>query len=184
LTLILDISKIEAGRQPIQEDEFEVNRMLSAACRKYCLAANEKGVTLAIDDSAMLSVTGDATRLGRALACLLDNAIRFSPPGGIVRLSAAETNDGIALSVIDKGLGMDEGELAQALCPLRPMEEETRKRAVGLGLAYAKTLARAHGGRLVIETARGEGTAASIILPQARAVARAGETPSSFAPGA
>ena len=110
----------------------------------------------------------DQEQLTRALVGLLDNAFRFSPADRSVTLSAQHFEDGgVCLRVDDDGAGIPAPRLCQLLTPLSPVDQPAagHHSSDGLGLAVAKFIAEAHGGKLTIQSAIGNGTTASIYLP-------------------
>jgi signal transduction histidine kinase len=104
---------------------------------------------------------------------LLTNAIKFTPQGGRVMLSA-ERGDGrsIVIAVADTGIGMSPDEVSRALLPFGQVDNEHNRRqaGTGLGLPLARSLTELHGGTLSIASRRGEGTTVTVVLPAARDV--------------
>ena len=110
----------------------------------------------------------DLDQLTRALACLLDNAFRFSPAQRPVALSAQHFEDGsVCIKIDDDGPGIPTQKLCHLLSPMSQMDQQDTYRHTvdGLGLAVAKFIAEAHGGKLTIQSAMGGGTTACIYLP-------------------
>ncbi|MNV84609.1 Cell-division control histidine kinase PdhS [compost metagenome] len=115
-----------------------------------------------------LTVMADAMRLRQALLNLLSNAIKFTPAGGCVRVEAARGGDGcVTLAVADTGIGMSPEDVKIALEPFRQVNSYMTKAhsGTGLGLPLAKRFVEAHGGRLTLSSAPGEGTVVNIVLP-------------------
>lgn len=120
-----------------------------------------------------LPVLGDAQRLRQLLMLLLDNAVRYSRPGGRVttRVRRVASADGAAprceVEVVDEGIGIDRDELPRVFERTFRSEQARRHRAdgIGLGLSIGAALARAHGGEIVLDSAPGRGTVATLRLP-------------------
>lgn len=115
----------------------------------------------------------DLKLLAQSLNGLIENAIKFSPPQGEVTVTGTISMDGrFALSVRDRGPGMNADDIATFLAPFTQSDMSLRRSAegLGLGLAIANTLVRLHGGELMFERGPGGGTVARIILPRSRIV--------------
>ena len=174
---ILDLSKIEAGRASVQdEEEFNVAAVLDASLRMMRPLADRENVALE------LSVEGRGLRLVAAerMVCqillnLLSNAVKFTPAGGRVALSAVRTAEGgLLLAVADTGLGMTPNEIKIALTPFGQVQNaQSRKHAgTGLGLPLAKAMVELHGGALRVVSAPGQGTTVSLLFPPERVAVR------------
>jgi cell cycle sensor histidine kinase DivJ len=98
---------------------------------------------------------------------LIANAIKFTEPGGVVRVSARLTGGNVELSVADNGIGIAEQDLPRLGNPFVQANDGHRRGrdGTGLGLSVVSGFAALHGGRLVLESALGEGTTATIVLP-------------------
>jgi len=138
------------------------------------MVADAGGVSLAADLKAELPlVHADPDRVRQVLRHLVDNAIRFTPPGGTVTVrarGAAEEPDYVCISVADTGCGLpnDSSQIFD-----RPHEPrygvETRRKGLGLGLYFCKQLVTRHGGRIWVASKPGRGSLFSFTLPLASA---------------
>jgi signal transduction histidine kinase len=102
----------------------------------------------------------------RVVSNLLDNAIKFSPPGGTVRVSAADEGPLVALSVKDDGRGINEQNLGRVFERFYKGDSSRAEPGVGLGLAIVKHLVRAHGGTATVESRPGAGATFTVRLPR------------------
>jgi len=180
---ILDLSKIEAGRTSVQdEEEFNVAAVLEATMRMMRPLAEREGVALEASlDGRGLRLVAVERMVCQILLNLLSNAIKFTPPGGRVTLSAVRTAEGgLLIAVADTGLGMAAHEIKIALTPFGQIRNaHSRKHAgTGLGLPLAKAMMELHGGSLRVASAPGQGTTVSVHFPQERVVLRAEPTES------
>jgi signal transduction histidine kinase len=123
----------------------------------------------------------DRERIMQILANLLDNAIRFSPRGGTVRLEVRRQTGGLRFSVSDTGAGMSERDLAH--CFERLWQGSGSAHGGGLGLWIARSLVEAHGGYITAESELGRGTTMNFFLPSSSAGLDARRQPSSQPPG-
>jgi signal transduction histidine kinase len=113
----------------------------------------------------------DPGRMRQVLLNLLSNAAKFTEPGGVIRISAMRSvAGGVALAIADTGIGMDADESLVALQPFRQVDNALSRRyeGTGLGLPLAQSLVELHGGKLVIESAPGQGTTVTVLLPPER----------------
>ncbi|MGH6975408.1 MAG: PAS-domain containing protein, partial [Stellaceae bacterium] len=169
---ILDTSKIDAGQMHLEQDRIGLAALIAECERLVLERARAAGVALvcAIGRS-FPPIAGDRLRLKQALLNLLVNAVKFTPAGGTVRVSASAAKPhGIDIAIVDTGIGMEPASIARALEPFQQLESHLTRRheGTGLGLPLAKSLIELHGGRLTIESAAGKGTTARIWLPPER----------------
>lgn len=125
---------------------FETVRLdvlAEAAVELYQPIADARGIRI-VAEGTPVSVLGVRSLLQRAVANLVDNAVKFSPDGGVVTLRAWEAEDGPALSVADQGRGMPNGQ------PAAPPDKDSH----GMGLTFVRAILRRHGGRMTIDDAR------------------------------
>jgi cell cycle sensor histidine kinase DivJ len=173
---VLDMSKIEAGKFELSEELFELEDVAHSAVRFLKIPAERAGVALRLDiaPEARL-VFADRRAIKQILVNLLSNGVKFTPPGGEVRVSA-RGGRGIEIQVRDTGTGISKADLERLGRPFEQVEnsEVRAKEGTGLGLALVKSLAQMHGGEAVLESALGEGTTVTVRLPYA-AVDASGE---------
>jgi two-component system cell cycle sensor histidine kinase PleC len=171
---ILDLSKAEAGKFDLTEEEI-ITADLVAECIKLMRGrAQEGGLRLTHDIAPnMPNLVVDRLRLKQVLLNLLSNAIKFTPRGGKVDLTAGCDGEGRpVLSVRDTGIGMAPETIPAALEPFKQISSPFARNVegTGLGLALVKSLIECHGGMLEIESALNEGTQARLVLPVSRAI--------------
>jgi signal transduction histidine kinase len=167
---VLDIARIEAGELTLQIDNvdpLEVTRFTAKLIRQRALT---KGLSFEVEVDPALgekSIMTDEVRLKQALINVLSNAVKFTPVGGSVILSAGKC-DGVFFEVRDTGVGMAPDDLERALLPFvqvgRPM---LAQEGSGLGLPLSRQLIERLGGRFQIVSSVGVGTTVTITLPDA-----------------
>ena len=169
---VLDLSKIEAGRLELSEEPVYLADLASACTRLLGERAQSALLDLCHDVAEDLPpLLADKTRIKQVLINLLSNSIKFTEPGGWVRLSARlDADGGMRVSVTDTGVGMAPEELSRAFEPFAQLDNvySRRQQGTGLGLALVRTLSQLHGGTLEVATAPGEGTTATCVLPPER----------------
>ena len=169
---ILDLSKIEAGRLELREDHVHLEQTIQACITLTADRARESEVTLSLDlPSAPPVVWGDPLKLKQVVLNLVSNAIKFTPPGGSVKVSMEYVPGGdLILRIADTGIGMTADEITVAMQPFRQVDSSLSRRhdGTGLGLPLAHALMALHGGQLAIESKPGQGTIVSLTIPAAR----------------
>lgn len=175
---VLDLSKIEAGRYDLAPEVVALDQIL-IDCKTLVRERARDGQVDLIDRTAgrLPTVEADRRALKQILVNLLTNAIKFTPPGGRVLIEAedAADGDGLALRVIDTGIGISSDALPGVFEPFARGDSSTSRKVegTGLGLAISRRLAEMHQGRLGIASEPGQGTTATLWLPPARILARA-----------
>ncbi len=169
---ILDLSKIEAGRMDLHEEQVDFADIVESSVRVVRERVVSAELTLEVDlDDNFPTLHVDERALKQILLNLLTNAVKFTEPGGLVTLRAQNSGkQGVTISVDDNGLGMEDGDIEKALAPFGQVDSSmTRKHAgTGLGLPLVKSLVELHGGVLRIDSEPGKGTSVSFTLPPDR----------------
>jgi two-component system cell cycle sensor histidine kinase PleC len=173
---ILDLSKAAAGKFELDCEEIAPADIVAECLRLTRGKAHEGGLRLTSELAPGLpNLVVDRLRFKQALLNLCSNAIKFTPPGGTVHVSADVAKDGgFVLAVRDSGIGMTPEQIPVALEPFRQVASPFARNAegTGLGLALVKSLIECHDGRLEIESALHKGTTVRLILPPERTVRR------------
>ncbi|PTT79720.1 hypothetical protein DBR42_20825 [Pelomonas sp. HMWF004] len=165
---LLDLSKIEHGAEPLQLQRLDLRPLATDVAHELTplLAARQLQLDCTLGEQP-LAVDADATRLQQLLRNLLANAIRFSPEGGRIELTAAPNGAGqVRIDVADRGPGIPPDELESVFEAF--VQSSTTKNAAGgtgLGLAICRRIATAHGGRIWAANREGGGTVISLLLP-------------------
>jgi signal transduction histidine kinase len=165
---VLDMARLEAGRESLTYARFGAEQAVSRAVLDIAPTAREKGVAVRVDVGAEVTVEADPLAVERILTTLLRNAVKFAPEGGEVSIGAAGGAELIYFTVEDNGPGI----AAENLVRLgRPFEQAAAvmingMKGSGLGLAIANSLVELHGGTLRLQSRPGEGAAALVSLPR------------------
>ena len=158
----LALSQLDASAAPLRRDEMDAADLLGAVAERFASRAAAEGRTIEVA-GARLRVTGDRLRLERALANLVDNALRHG--GGAVRLSASRRDGMTELEVLDEGRGFPASFLPHAFERFAQADEARTGDAAGLGLALVAAVAHAHGGTARAANRAGAGAVVTIALP-------------------
>lgn len=145
LEALLRIALAESGTAPIEP--VDLTAVAADVEELYKPLAEEKGLSFATQIDARLELPGNRQLLAQAVANLVDNAIKFTPHGGSVRLVATGTKDAILLEVSDTGPGIAAADRERALERSRRLANASGKPGSGLGLSLVNAVARLHGGR-------------------------------------
>ncbi len=161
---LLRIAEIEAGARRSAFARFDLATVLADAADLYGAAADERGISFAVTLPSSLVMVGDRDMLLQATANLLDNAIKFTPPGGRVSLSAERRGAEVTMTVSDTGPGIPAGDRGRVVERFYRAEASRGTPGSGLGLALVQAVAQLHGGALVLEDA-GPGLRATVQFP-------------------
>jgi signal transduction histidine kinase len=167
LDSLMDISEAEAGVMALHLEAVPVADLFAGAKDLFGDVAEEKSVALRVEDPGPLAVRADRTRALQALANLVDNAVKFTPPGGKVALSARREGAAVVLSATDTGIGIPPEDLPHVWERLFRGDRSRSERGLGLGLSLVRAIALAHGGEAAVESAPGKGSRFTLRLPAA-----------------
>ncbi|HKC82235.1 MAG TPA: HAMP domain-containing sensor histidine kinase [Gemmatimonadaceae bacterium] len=166
---LLEVVRQESGKMKLDVEDVSVASLVSQTAEMFQATAAEKGVSLRVEETAPdLAVRGDSERIMQVLSNLVGNALKFVPSGGRVVLKCERDDPDAICSVADSGPGIAPEDLDR-LFEKFWQRRRTDKRGVGLGLAIARGIVEAHGGRIWAESNVGVGSTFYFTLP---AVAR------------
>jgi PAS domain S-box-containing protein len=172
---LLDISKIEAGKQELEFESVALNEAIGEAIAMVQPQANRNQIIVRSSlESTVPPVVADLRSVKQIVLNLLSNAIRFTHAGGQVIVSTSYTGNGaVLLRIRDSGIGMSEKELESALKPFQQVTAVGQRRGdgTGLGLPLTKALVEANRAEFGISSEPGQGTRVDIIFPPARVLA-------------
>lgn len=163
---LLELSKIESGRVPLEKQWVQPNKIVTSAHERMALQAQRTGLQCTIELAENLpNIYVDPSRLERVIVNLLHNAIKFTSPGGMISLSAVKRLNTIVFSVKDSGIGIKPKDLARVFERFYKSDRSRTDRGTGLGLSIARHLVEAHGGKIWAESQIGEGSTFSFSIP-------------------
>jgi len=166
---LLDVSRIQAGKAlKIEPSSEPPAKLVRGAVEAFRAAAQEKGVQMDVHAPEDLPpVRADEPRIQQVLSNLLANAVKFTPPGGHVWVTAERVAEGVRFSVRDTGPGIAPEDLERIFQPFWQVRR-TARLGVGLGLGIARGIVEQHGGRIWVESRPGAGSTFSFTLPLAK----------------
>jgi signal transduction histidine kinase len=172
---ILDVARAESGRFDLNEEAVDLRKVIAASLRLVHIRAAKAGLSISVHVPADLPhLKADRARLKQMLLNLLGNAIKFTPAGGTIVLSATLDNAGaLLIAVGDTGIGIAEQDIGKVLQPFYQVDNSLARRneGVGLGLPLVSNVMGRHDGQLQLTSEVGKGTTATLQFPPARVIA-------------
>jgi len=174
LTLIndlLDMSRIQAGKFSLDPHAFPIARSLQGVRDNLASLAEQRQHTLILEPAGDLPpVFADEQRVMQILINLVNNAIKFTPPGGRIRISARPDGSQLRIAVEDNGVGIASDDLPKLFKPFSQLDMSDTRPAggTGLGLSITKALVEAHGGTIGVDSEPGKGSCFWFTLPLAK----------------
>ncbi|HSN27375.1 MAG TPA: ATP-binding protein [Kofleriaceae bacterium] len=163
---LLDVARIDSGTLRVEPSRTDLVGLLDDQLEQHRVLAADRRITLVRDfERGLGHVLADRHRIGQALANLVGNALKFTPPGGTIRIGADVRGDRVAIWVADTGPGIPSEHLGHIFD--RFWQPQQRRDGVGLGLAIVKGIVDAHGGAIEVESTVGIGTTFRFTLPRA-----------------
>lgn len=165
---LLDTSRIEAGRLELRVQECDVRSIVKDAFDLFRCSSKDHEFVLELSEQP-ITAQCDPLRIQQVLNNLISNAIKYSPNGGRVEVALEQSSNEALLRVADQGMGIEEDELPYIFEPFRRTTASREEvPGVGLGLSVAQRIVRAHGGRIQVESRKGNGTTFRVYLPVLR----------------
>ncbi|MEH7437263.1 ATP-binding protein [Neobacillus drentensis] len=166
---LLDLARMEAGHLQLTFEEVDLSSFINRIIHKFQGLAKDNEIQLTVElGSGISTVSFDPDRIEQVLTNLIDNAIRHTPKGGLVKLTVSNEEQAIKIEVKDSGSGIPEEDLPFVFERFYKADKaRTRGRAgTGLGLAIAKNIIDAHRGHISVQSKMGLGTTFSFLLPR------------------
>lgn len=166
---ITELARLQDRSLPPAQEALKPGAILNGVLQRLALLAQERGVTVQRQYADLHVIRGDGDRLAQMLTNLLDNAIRFTPAGGIVRVEASSNDGGMEISVADDGPGIPAQDLERIFERFYQVDRARGpRRGSGLGLAIAREIVHAHGGSIrAASEGPGKGSTFTVWLPVA-----------------
>jgi signal transduction histidine kinase len=172
LTALMDITEAEAGVMKLNLEETSIAALLKNVVELYEVVAEEKRITVTTDLNEPCEAVVDATRMRQAFANLLDNAFKYTPEGGNVRLACAVESGRVTVRVCDTGMGIPTEEQSRIWERLYRGDKSRSQRGLGLGLSLVKAIVEAHHGMVSVQSQPGEGAEFVVTISQPDSLAR------------
>lgn len=165
LHALMDISEAETGTMALERQPVNLGELVRQTIDLYEDAADERGLALSLTLDAAPDAPVDRARMRQALANLVDNAIKYTPAGGRISVTARRDGEDAVVSVQDTGIGIAPEDLPRIWERLYRGDRSRTTRGLGLGLSLVKAIVEAHGGRVSAQSVPGAGTRFEVRLP-------------------
>jgi two-component system phosphate regulon sensor histidine kinase PhoR len=163
---LLELTRIESGQLPLEPQSIAPLTLIQKAIERLNVQAERANLSVSFSCPETLpNVIADPPRLGQAIVNLLHNAIKFTPPGGSILLSAWQQEHMIVFSIEDTGVGIPADDLPRIFERFYKADRARSGGGTGLGLAITRHLVEAHGGRIWAESVEGQGSKFSFTIP-------------------
>jgi signal transduction histidine kinase len=168
---LLVVGRADAGRLGLERTEVDLAAVARECGESARRGADERAIALSVRAAAPLHCVADHARIGQVIDTLLSNALKFTPPGGRVELSAGVRDGEALIQVTDTGIGIAPEEQERLFERFFRTSAATREAipGTGLGLAISRMIVGAHGGRIWFESEEGRGSTFCVALPLAAA---------------
>jgi signal transduction histidine kinase len=169
LNTLMDISEAETGTMQLRREPCDLGDLIAQSVELYEDLADERGVRIESTVPEPLTASVDRNRMRQVLANLLDNALKYTPAGGSVRIAARREGSDALLTVEDTGVGIPPDELPHIWSRLYRGDKSRSTRGLGLGLSLVKAIVEAHQGSVGVESEPASGSRFTLRLPAASA---------------
>ena len=156
------LSLSEAGALRLHREPTDLEALLAEVVASHRASAEETGVQLDLEVSDLTPILVDAARIRQVVANLVANALRFTPAGGRILLTAFASDDAVTIRVSDTGRGMEPDDVEHAF---DRFYRSPGSSGSGLGLSIARNLVEAHGGHIGLTSEPGRGTTVEVVVP-------------------
>jgi len=165
INTMLVISKTEAGVNKLDTQKMDIGAVVRDACELFRSPAEDKDLRLVCDAPGNFSISGDIRLIQRMIANLLDNAIKYTPAGGSIEMTVNIVNDAAAITVKDTGVGISEKDIPRIFERFYRCDPSRSEAGIGLGLSFARAVARAHGGDIKVASTPDQGSTFTVTFP-------------------
>lgn len=165
---LLDLARLDSGTFDLQRVPVDLSSLLMGVAEKFAPQARIANVTIEVEATNLPVITGDGDRLAQVFTNLVDNALKFTPGGGQIRLRAIQAAGGVQVDVADNGTGISADALPHIFDRFYQADLSRpggKHHGAGLGLAIVKEIIKAHGGKISVRSAPGTGSTFTILLP-------------------
>lgn len=168
---LLELARFDAGTARLNESDIDLNQLLTHLVEKMKLQAEKEDVKLNLEIPSLPVHYGDPDRLSQVFSNIIDNAIKYTSPGGRVDIRGEVDGEASRITVADTGQGIPEEAISHVFERFYQVDKSrshAKEPSSGLGLAIAKEIVLAHGGQISVQSQMGEGSQFTVTLPRQR----------------
>ena len=165
LSTLMDISEAETGTMALRKERTELTHLVAQTVDLYEDVADDAGLEIHAAVPGHIAVDADSNRLRQVLANIVDNAVKYTPPGGRIDISAGQDAGTAWIRVADTGSGISAEDVPRVWERLYRGDKSRSTRGLGLGLSLVKAIVEAHGGQVTLSSQPGAGTTVEVRLP-------------------
>jgi two-component system OmpR family sensor kinase len=166
---LLDLARLDTGTADISMGPVNISVLLNAVAEKFVPQSQKAGIEIKINVASNLPlVFADGDRLSQVFTNLVDNALKFTPHGGVIKLEALILGEEMLISIADTGAGIPleaQARIFDRFYQADPARKGGERHGAGLGLAIVHEIVQAHGGRITVRSGLGKGTTFDVFLP-------------------
>jgi heavy metal sensor kinase len=173
---LLAISRLDAGEAQMERIRFDLPELTTTTVEQMRLLAEDRQIALSCETNEDVTIEGDRARIKQVIVNLVDNAIKYTPEGGAVKVCVGVENDRAVMRVEDNGMGVPADALPHLFERFYRVDQARSRQmgGVGLGLAIVKSIVTAHGGQVTVESDEGRGSRFCVSLPRSGNIPRTG----------
>jgi signal transduction histidine kinase len=169
INTMLDIAEMDSGTAKLPDTPVDVAGIVKDACELFQPVAEDKGIALHLDQiSTPLTVQGSKEGLQRVVANIIDNGIKFTERGGQINIDIDSTDTHVSICIRDTGIGLSKENQQRVFDRFFRVDSSRSAEGNGLGLSLARSIARAHGGEISVQSETGKGSQFTIVLPRSQ----------------
>jgi heavy metal sensor kinase len=161
----LEIRSIDNGLNSCNFKKIDIREVIQLVCEPFEMAAEDRGIELKVNAGDTTIIKGDFRLLQRAFVNLLDNAIKYTEPGGRISVTVIDKKTEVLVNVTDSGIGIPTASLNRVFERFYRADQSRGVPGLGLGLSLAQSIISAHGGSISVQSQQGVGSTFSVILP-------------------
>jgi signal transduction histidine kinase len=165
---LLDLARLDSGTLEMKREQVDIAVLLKGVLEKFSLQAGRAAVRISYSGEGLPAIPGDGDRLAQVFTNLVENALKFTPSGGQVQVTAVRAGEFLQVRVADTGAGINPQALAHIFERFYQADKSRRGgqgRGAGLGLAIVAEIVRAHGGKISVQSLPEQGSEFSVFLP-------------------
>jgi len=166
LNTIMDISEARAKTLKLNIKQIGLSSLIEEVVELYQYIAEEKGITITKTLTGDTYVSVDPDRIRQVVGNLLDNGIKYTPPGGKININAFQKDDQVLITIKDTGIGIRKEDIPKIWDRLYRADESRSQKGLGLGLYIVRSLVELHGGHIEVSSEFGKGSKFIIYLPK------------------